>query len=241
MPLGVKLKCKSQMPPDALQETQEESFAQLPSPAKRSKRPLPPPAASPWLPNLFLFPLKMCSRLCSVTNSSTNVTQFVWQDVIFFFNSCCFSWSRLSRRHLATPPGTRLALLPGWIDGFLPSCSVPARPPLLGKSIFHLLFCSILISPESPENRYINTNLQGKLQSRGHRFVPLYHSIICSRRQLDTKHNGGHWAQRLFIIYKALLTHPASFKVRDPRQCRHKRPFHFLDRKPRLIAVRART
>ncbi|KAI5279499.1 Pre-Mrna-Processing Factor 6 [Manis pentadactyla] len=34
----VKLKCKSQMPPHALQETQEESFAQLPSLARRGQR-----------------------------------------------------------------------------------------------------------------------------------------------------------------------------------------------------------
>lgn len=42
-------------------------------------------AESPWSPQPCFFPLKTLFRLCSVTNSITNVTQFVWQDVNFLF------------------------------------------------------------------------------------------------------------------------------------------------------------
>lgn len=96
MPLGVKIKFKTEIPQDAQREPRGESFTYLPNQARRPKRPLPLPAESPPAPHLLLFPLKMLSRLCSVTNSITNVTQFVWQDVIFF-NSRCFHWSRLSQ------------------------------------------------------------------------------------------------------------------------------------------------
>lgn len=47
--------------------------------------PLLLPPGSPGSPNRLLFPLKMLSRLRSVTGSITNVTQLVWQDVILFF------------------------------------------------------------------------------------------------------------------------------------------------------------
>lgn len=106
------------------------------------------------VPTPLAFPpenAKMLFCLCLVTNSITNVTQFVWQDVLFFFLTHAAPAGHDSvdshRRLVTSLPALALQPLDGWLS---PSCSLPAHPPLPGKSIFHFLFGSILISPESP-------------------------------------------------------------------------------------------
>lgn len=132
MPLGVKIKFKPKITSKRTAGATEGPSHLRTPPGQGAQVAFATGPESPWSPNHAFFPLKALSQLCSVTNSITNVTQFVWQDVIFFY-SRCFSWSRLSRRHSATPsrhPAGPAAQLDGWFSPQL----FPLQPALLSPA-----------------------------------------------------------------------------------------------------------
>lgn len=151
MPLGAKIKFKPKITSRRTAGAREKPSHLRTPPGQEAQVAFAIGAESPWSPNHAFFPLKALSQLCSVTNSITNVTQFVWQDVIFFFLlTLLFLVTTLSQAFSDSLSAPSWPYCPaGWM-AFSPAVPFAARPPLPSKSIFHLLSCSILIPPESP-------------------------------------------------------------------------------------------